>query len=124
MTVAVRPECDYIIELFEPFGPVTVRNMFGAAGIFADGVMLGIVSDERVYLKTDAKTRAAYVDAACKPFTYRKPQTGETIVTSYYALPEALYDEPVELAEWARRAHEVALHSPSAQKRKKGRLKR
>jgi DNA transformation protein and related proteins len=30
---------DFIRDLFASFGPVTVRRMFGNAGIFADGLV-------------------------------------------------------------------------------------
>ena len=33
-----------IQELFAEFGPVSVRRMFGGAGIFVDGRMIGLVS--------------------------------------------------------------------------------
>jgi DNA transformation protein len=36
---------DTIQELFAVFGAVRVRHVFGGAGLYADGVMLGLVSD-------------------------------------------------------------------------------
>ena len=38
---------DDIRELFAGFGAVQVRRMFGGAGLFADGVMFGLVSGGR-----------------------------------------------------------------------------
>jgi DNA transformation protein len=37
-------DAERISELFSSFGRVTVRRMFGGAGIFADGLMIGLVS--------------------------------------------------------------------------------
>jgi DNA transformation protein len=112
----IRPEYRaFVIELFEEFGPVSVRPMFGAAGIFAGDVMFGIVEDERIYLKTGEDTRKAFEDEGAAPFTYEK--TNEKIVTSYFELPARLYDDPGELAQWARRAHEIASRSPAARKK-------
>jgi len=34
-----------VVELFAEFGPVSVRRMFGGAGVFVDGLMIGLVSD-------------------------------------------------------------------------------
>jgi TfoX/Sxy family transcriptional regulator of competence genes len=34
-------DVEFIHDLFQPFGPVTVRRMFGGAGLFADGVLSG-----------------------------------------------------------------------------------
>jgi TfoX/Sxy family transcriptional regulator of competence genes len=49
-------DAEFIRDLFQPFGAVTVRRMFGGAGLFADGVMFGLVSGEQIYLKADATT--------------------------------------------------------------------
>ena len=43
-----------IHELFASFGPVTLRRMFGGAGIFSQGLMFGLVFDKAIYLKADA----------------------------------------------------------------------
>lgn len=115
----LRPEYRaFVIELFEEFGPVAVRPMFGAAGIFADDdVMFGVVDDEHIYLKTDADTRKAFDAEGVKPFTFTTKEKGE-VVTSYCELPERLYDDKDELVLWARRAHEVALRSGTARRRR------
>ena len=41
------------------------------------------------------------------PFTYRA-QGKKPITMQYWELPERLYDDPAELAPWARRAHDIA----------------
>ena len=119
--MALRPQYRaFLLELFEAFGPVSVRPMFGGAGIFAGEVMFGLVSDERVYLKTDETTRIDFDREGAQPFTFVKTKTGERIETAYLALPDRLYDERDEAAEWARRAHEVAVRK-SKSKRVTGR---
>jgi DNA transformation protein len=45
---------EFIRELFAQFRAVTVRRMFGGAGIFAEGLMFGLVFDGAIYLKVDA----------------------------------------------------------------------
>ncbi len=40
------------------FGPVTVRPMFGGAGIFRDGLMFALIADEVLYLKADERPEA------------------------------------------------------------------
>jgi DNA transformation protein len=37
-------DAEFIHDLFQSFGAVSVRRMFGGAGLFADGVMFGLVS--------------------------------------------------------------------------------
>ena len=51
---------EFVMELFTPMGPVSVRRMFGGAGVFKDGLMFALLSDDVIYLKTDAALRAAF----------------------------------------------------------------
>ena len=47
-----------------------------------------------------------FAAAQSTPFTFYKGK--ELVVTTWFALPDRLYDDPEELAEWARAAHRVA----------------
>jgi len=106
---------DDIVELFSAFGPVTVRRMFGGAGIHADGTMFGLVADSVIYLKAGAGNVAMFEREGLPPFTYSRRQ-GEQAVMSYRRLPDRLYDDPEELAVWARAALAVA-HRPKLRTR-------
>lgn len=119
---------DDIVELFSVFGPVTVRRMFGGAGIYADGTMFGLIADRVIYLKTGDSNAAMFEREQLVPFTFSK-RTGERVVTSYRRMPDRLYDDPDELAVWARAALAAALvprgrGKPSAKKAKTTRAKR
>jgi DNA transformation protein and related proteins len=101
---------DDIVELFSVFGPVTVRRMFGGAGIYADGTMFALIADGAIYLKTGESSVAMFEREGLAPFTFSK-RTGERVVTSYRRMPDRLYDDPEELAVWARAALATA-HKP------------
>lgn len=88
-------------------GPVTMRRMFGGAGVYADGVMFGLVEDDALYLKADETTRRAFEDEGQGPFVYAGA-TGPVTVMSLWRTPERLYDDPDEMVAWARRALGVA----------------
>ena len=60
----------FLQEQLEPFGPVTIRSMFGGAGLFRDGVMFGLIAYDTLYFKTGDANRADYEDAGMGPFTY------------------------------------------------------
>jgi len=111
-----------IVELFSVFGPVTVRRMFGGAGIYADGTMFALVADGTIYLKTGDSNAAMFEREQLSPFTFSK-RTGERVVTSYRRMPDRLYDDPDELAVWAREALAVALQ-PKQRKRPAQKAKR
>lgn len=106
-------------DLFADFGPVDLRRLFGGEGVFANGVIIGIVHDDHIYLKTDGTSRKAYLAEGCKPFVVTKRRTGERLALSYYAVPDRLYDDPAELADWARAALVVSQRSPNTVKKRR-----
>jgi DNA transformation protein len=99
---------DDIRELFSVFGPVNVRRLFGGAGIYADGTMFALLYDGLIYLKAGDCNAAAFDREALEPFTYTTKE-GKRGVTSYRRMPDRLYDDPHELAEWSRDALSAAL---------------
>ena len=98
---------EHLRELFAAFRPVTVRRLFGGAGIFADGVMFALVSDETIYLKAGENNEADFEREDLPPFRYQT-KGGKRAVMSYRKMPERLYDDPDELAQWARKALQAA----------------
>jgi DNA transformation protein len=100
-------DSEYIRELFAEFGAVQVRRLFGGAGVYADGVMFALVHDGVIYLKADDSSIAAFEAETCAPFGY-ETKTGRRALTSYWRLPERLYDDPDELARWAGQALAIA----------------
>jgi DNA transformation protein and related proteins len=101
LSSAVDPH--HIAEMFAGFGPVSVRRMFGGAGVFADGLMIGLVSDGVIFLKADETDIPRFEHEGMRAFSYRRKDRMQTI-NSFWRMPERLYDEPDELAEWAARA--------------------
>jgi DNA transformation protein len=114
-------DAEFIRDLFRPFGAVTVRRMFGGAGLFTDGVMFGLVSGGQIYLKADTTTVPWFERECCEPFEY-STKHGKRALTSYWRLPDRLYDDADELAQWARNAlkaaHEVAAVKPRVKKKR------
>lgn len=101
---------DDIQELFSAFGVVAVRRMFGGAGIYADSIMFALVADGVIYLKADELSAPAFERENLPPFTY-ETKDGKRGVMSYRRMPERLYDDPDELASWARAALAAAQRS-------------
>lgn len=102
----------FVKELFGPFGPVTIRRMFGGAGVYHDGVMLALIAGQSLYLKADERNRADFEKAGARAFTYTAK--GRTTALSYWEVPEALYDDPDAFAEWARKAFDAAVAGKAA----------
>jgi DNA transformation protein len=109
-------DAEFIRDLFQPFGVVSVRPMFGGAGLFADGVMFGLVSGGQIYLKVDATTVSSFERECCGPFEY-STKHGKRALTSYWRLPHRLYDDADGLAQWARQALAAARQGAAAKSR-------
>lgn len=108
---------DHLHDLFARFGAVSLRKMFGAHGIFADGLMFGLVEDGEIFLKVNNETQDAFASAGSRPFTY--VAKGKTIEIAYWRLPDKAVDDPDEAARWARLAREAALRAQSRSATKK-----
>ena len=107
-----------IEDLFAPFGPVSVRRMFGGAGIYHRGLMLALESDGTFYLKVDEISRPRFEAAGSHPFTYNR-KNGVSTSTSYWRLPEEALDEPDALRSWVAEAYGAAIRRDAAKKRPK-----
>jgi DNA transformation protein and related proteins len=102
---------EFIRELFAPFGPVTVRRMFGGAGISSGGLTLAIEFDGTIYLRVDETSIPDFEREGSKPFVYPRAKTPGKVgreSKAFWRLPERLYDDPDELAAWAQRSLDIA----------------
>jgi DNA transformation protein and related proteins len=104
---------EFIVELFASFGSVTVRRMFGGAGLFREGLMFGLVFDGAIFLKVDDASIPDFEREGSAPFVYTLAKSAGRVGRhsfSYWRLPERLYDDPEELVSWAQRAFAIAEH--------------
>jgi DNA transformation protein and related proteins len=94
---------EFLREQLAPLGRITMRRMFGKTGVFCDGLMFGMVTNDTFYFRVDAQNRAVFREAASvPPLNYEKK--GRTIDLSFWRAPERLLDEPDELVMWGRAA--------------------
>jgi DNA transformation protein len=117
--VSGAADSDHIVELFSGFGPVAVRRMFSGSGVFADGLMIALSVKGVIFLKADANTIPQFEQEGLRPFSY-ETKRGARILNSYWRMPERLYDDPDQLAGWARHAMQAAQRT-TAQKSKRKR---
>jgi DNA transformation protein len=108
---------DFLIDLFADFGPVTLRRMFSGFGISADGTNFALALRGGLYLRADEQTIPQFEREGAKPFQYQTRAKTVT-VASYWQLPERLYDDPAELAGWARAALAAAERAALAKRSK------
>ena len=108
---------EYLHEVFEPFGEISTRKMFGGDSISHDGLTFALVADDTLYLKADAESKAIFEDKDLERFTFTmKSKVGSM---NYYRAPEEIYDDPDEAHHWASLAFSAALRAAAKKKSKK-----
>jgi DNA transformation protein and related proteins len=101
--VASDSFAEFLREQLASLGHVTMRRMFGKTGVFCDGLMFAMVTDDTLYFRVDDHNREAFKEAASfPPLNYEKK--GSSIDLSFWRAPERLFDEPDEFVAWARTA--------------------
>lgn len=100
---------DNLHEVFERFGRIAVRRMFGGHGVFHEGRMFALVAGGRLYLKTDAQSRATFEARGLPPFEYARQ--GQTARMNYHEAPAEVFDDREEAVRWARLAWDAALRA-------------
>jgi DNA transformation protein len=108
----------FVRELFAGLGAVTIKRMFGGAGVYAEGLMFGLIADDVIYLKADDALKGELGAAGSGPFVWmprKGPRAGEIVEMSYWRLPDSALDDPDIALAWARKALAVA-HAKAAAK--------
>lgn len=103
---------DHCLELLAPLGATRARAMFGGHGLYIEELFVALVAFERLYLKVDANTQAAFATAGCEPFVYEGK--GKPMTMSYWSAPEDAMDSPAGMAPWGRLALQAALAARAA----------
>jgi DNA transformation protein and related proteins len=112
----------FAVELLGRVGPVRARAMFGGHGIYCGDLMIGLVDDDEVFLKTDPESRPRFEEAGCRQWVY--PGGGKQMRTSYFRPPDEAHESPEDMEPWGRLALEAARRASRARgKGKKGKRK-
>ena len=98
---------DYVIDQLTAWADVSVRKMFGGAGLYCEGKMFGLIADDVAYLKVDDSNREDFVKAGSSPFN-PFPEKAKTTVMPYYEIPADILENRDQLAVWAERSFVVA----------------
>jgi DNA transformation protein len=101
--VASDSFAEFLREQLAPLGRVTTRRMFGKTGVFCNGLMFGMVTNDTLYFRLDDHNRAVFKEAeSVPPLNYKKK--GRAIDLAFWRAPDRLFDETDELVTWARAA--------------------
>lgn len=112
MATAPNEFAAHCLELLGSAGPARSRRMFGGHGFYVDDLFIALIAYERLYLKVDASTRAAFAAAGCQPFVY--DGAGKSVTMAYFTAPEEAMESPPLMQPWARLALAAALRARAA----------
>ena len=98
---------DYIVDQLSGWGDVSVRRMFGGAGLYRQGAMFAVIADDVAYLKVDDSNRDDFLQAGSAPFE-PYPDKIKTTIRTYFEIPADVLENPDELARWAERSWIIA----------------
>ncbi len=111
----------HAVDLLSSVGPVKARAMFGGYGLSLDGISIGLIAEDRLYLRVDDTSRPEFESAGSAPFIYPS-KNGPMTMKNYWAIPEDAVDDAERAAKWgllaaeASRRAEAAKSSPKASK--------
>jgi DNA transformation protein len=112
----------YVLELLAPLGPVAARRMFGGVGLFHNGMMIGLIARDELFLKVGDSNRGEYQAAGEEPFSY-DTKHGRHTIRSYWRCPPELLDDAEQLQAWAQRAVDAAVLAAGARGKPRARRK-
>lgn len=109
---------EHCVELLGALGTARAKRMFGGHGLYLDGLMVGLIAAEQLYLKTDPGTRPRFEAAGGRPFVYarRDGKVERHATMSYWTPPPEAIEAPEAMRPWARLALEAALRAQAAKR--------
>jgi DNA transformation protein len=110
MTKSKNDYVDYIVDKLSGLGEVRSRAMFGGYGIFHEGLMFAVISDDVLYFKVDDSNREMYEKAGSSKFPHG---------ILYYELPTDVFEDEARLYEWADKSIAIARAKARAKKKQK-----
>jgi DNA transformation protein len=92
----------WVLEQLSGAGGISSRRMFGAFGLYRNGVFFGIVSGDTLFFKVNDASRADYESRRMARF---RPYRNKPLVSmSYYEVPADVLEDADECVQWAMRA--------------------
>jgi len=93
----------HLQKLFENIGPVEIRAMFGAYGVFVHKVMLALYSDGKLHLRTSFSLKKEFELAGLKPYTVKRGD--HSYLMHYYTIGPELAISSCTITDFARRVY-------------------
>lgn len=106
---------DFVVDQLRDLPGLRVRRMFSGFGFYSGENFFGIIARSRLYFKTDARSRKAYLQRGTEPF---RPKPNQEL-PSYYEVPLEILEDSDQLIKWAQEALRVAATNKGKNKARK-----
>jgi len=97
----------FVLDQLAGLKGVSARRMFGGAGLYREGIMFGLIADDRAYLRVDDSNRLSFEEAGSGPFH----PYGTQATMPYYEVPVDVLEDPGDFRLWAEKALAAAVAS-------------
>lgn len=116
---------NFVLDQLSGWGEVSVRRMFGGAGLYREGRIFGVIADDVLYLKVNDSNRDDFLRAGSAPFN-PYPEVAKTTTFSYYEIPPEVLEDRDNASKWAQRSLDIqlktrAIHQESRHRHEKRR---
>jgi DNA transformation protein len=108
---------EFVLDQLSALPDVRAKAMFGGHGLCSGEHFFGILDEGRLFFKTDAQSQADYTARGMGSIAYESK--GRLVTMNFYEVPPDVLEQPQELAEWARKAIDIAASSKKPAKRLK-----
>lgn len=109
----------YLLEdVFIGIHDLSSRAMFGGFGLYKNGIMFGLVSDDEVFFKVDIHTIPKYEMIGSRPFTYVHNDKKQ-ITLSYWLVPSDVLENREQVCLWIEESYQVALRAKTSPKKER-----
>lgn len=98
------------------------KKMFGGYGLYKNGLMVGIVDEETMFLRVKKEDFVLEKSKGCLPFSYES--RGKTIELLYIKIEDEELEDEMVLAQKLKKGLEAALEKETMQKDKSPRKKK
>ena len=98
---------DFITDQIKRAGEITAKKMFGEYGIYSDGILFGLICDNKLFIK---------------PTKSGREFIGEVVESTPYpgAKPSFLIEDKIEDSEWLSKLVRISIKElPEPKKKKK-----
>lgn len=109
-------DLEFVRSKLAVIGPIEIKKMFGAAAIYYEGRIFGMIDDGDFYVKVDDENVDEFTSRELKQASY--PQKDGTIMTmGYYAAPKDWHKSEESILFWTQLGIDASLRKQQSPKK-------